>query len=835
MGTINFVLIGARNTGKTCYLAVMARHCPGITSAQDDTTHYLKTQASLLDKGELPAATASSFRELQFQYVGNGRKVNFSIDDYDGSFIESLSRDLTEDDSSRDALKRRIEECEGLMFFMPYEDDHDEKKLADFEDEFSTIVQLIEDATGGRYAILPVPVCICVTKWDRSQYYQAVDEDAHALEYINSIAPYQRTLAKLKTLFEDVHVFPISSFGSSVDGRLPIKGKVAPYHLESPIDYCLNRLFPRYEKKISELQETSDDLGLLDYLYELYDDLQHHKGGEYCQLYDALEIKLAGQLLQEIKSEKNELMKEEQLRIYNNLRREDLRTEIDKALSRFANQKKTKKNMWILLILVSVFAGAAYAYQQYEYKKEVAHNAYLQKEHEKQVAHAQVILDGLMVQIKNKDVRIDELLLRVMKERKSCLSLIGKPCKQVLNATETRSRGEFNALIVLMKESPDPKKFQELQNLLQVMDAWPNQELVQVMQQEFSNVKKSYELLQNLRSEKETVNQLDIKKYQALRNQVLKAPIQWPEMNNILVSLLQSISVQIKDDAESSMTSGGLNDLQDSIEQLSMLRDIGDKEADGILSKLIPVRNSAERKQALEQMLNAISGNLEIAKIAKEVHGRWMDGWTDEQHDRISKLLQLKFEEYESKLLPKDISFSSEEGITDSVEKFNKVNNATSTVIKEEGFSFRYQRSAPLRAQIQKWIAQRNKYQIALKDGMNLYLTFISNTDEDSEKDNPLGFNCKITNHDLILEIDGETYSDDMFGTCSEISMRLNHPIHFKVTHHIIKAIEHDLAFSDEWGPKDFRITKQNIFQVLNKGLTTIDISPYSLRLTSAQ
>jgi hypothetical protein len=227
-GVINFVIIGAKNSGKTVFLSTLFGQENAFASADKKTKEYLEANWKKIKKGKTPSATSGLIRRLDFQYKSKDHAVHFSIDDYDGYFAETLSDADEHTQEDRDTLKKNIKKASGLMFLFPYERKHDEESLERFLYETDTFIQLIREIYPDRKD-LPIPTVIAVSKWDQSRYFKKADEQQRAAEYIESVEAYRIAGAKIKTYFADVTVMPVSSFGFSIDGIHPVSGKIKPY------------------------------------------------------------------------------------------------------------------------------------------------------------------------------------------------------------------------------------------------------------------------------------------------------------------------------------------------------------------------------------------------------------------------------------------------------------------------------------------------------------------------------------------------------------------------------------------------------------------------------
>jgi len=779
MGTINFVLIGARNTGKTCYLAVLASHCPGMTTASDETTTYLKAQRSSLDAGELPQATASSLRELMFRYTNADHKVEFSIDDYDGSFVESLSQKHTEDDESRNALKARIQESEGIMFFMPYETQNNEEALSNFEDEINKIVSLAEEITDGKYSSIPIPACVCVTKWDRSPDYQSDDELDAAEKYIASNPYYKRAYAKINKLFEHVHIYPVSAFGISEDGQHPIKGKIKPYQLEEPIDYCLNKLFLRYDQKIAEYQKSDNKDKLFEYLCELYDDLKHYREGEYCRLYDTLEQKYFETISQEVKEKQQLKLSDAQAKIFQCIRKNKLEDAINQVVH---HNKRVKKNnkIWLfagMIVLVLVVSSAAVYFIQ-------------TRSEQQEFREINASLD-------NNSIPIVEIMSNVKDFHQKWETPMGLPIpswfeqdrKKIINKSNKYIRNNMKGMVAEAQNSDIVKVelMRKMELLNDAMNTWFDTNLLKTLQGEIQPFLNSYQTIIELRSVSDQASPIDFKQFYSLKNKVSNMVIQWSEASEILNNIHDDIRNRViniannavdmgdldaleksiaslsplvnegdneaihllekkvkpslmlvrfnfaKKNAENAISSGDIHFLNKSVEELIAIINAGNPEAERLLKQEVePALKHANKRQSLKGLLSSIGQLGDIAEITKIVKDhREMAAYTESERAEIKGLLQKKYVEFESKgfesFKNKKIATSDDlKGVRDKLKKLYDASKTSIYVtgLDEEVFAFRYIRPDEVDNKIEAWKDQLDKYDTALNKGISGYVTF---------------------------------------------------------------------------------------------------------------
>ena len=226
-GILNLVLIGAKSSGKTIYLSTLWGR--GFLSAtQSKTTKYLENTWNYIKEHKQAEATSGTFKMLHFNYNNEefGR-IDFSIDDYDGTFTETVSQGDENTKEERAKLFDSVKWSEGCIFFLPYENNPD--RLQSFAQEIDAFVKLAQFESHSKS---PIPASIVVTKWDESEFYQSENEDEKVLEYINSNEYLKRATEIIHNNFENVAYVPISSFDS--------------YKLIEPIKYSFDNTFKQW-------------------------------------------------------------------------------------------------------------------------------------------------------------------------------------------------------------------------------------------------------------------------------------------------------------------------------------------------------------------------------------------------------------------------------------------------------------------------------------------------------------------------------------------------------------------------------------------------------------
>ena len=373
-GLLNFVLIGAKHTGKSVYLSALLRH-ESVSALDTFTKEYLVETGAKLASGELLKATSGQLIPLRFSYKKENYYVEFSIEDFDGHFIETLSQDIETTQKERDTIRKNIKEAEGLLFVFPFEEgymiDGQEESINRFQAEIDTFIQLVREIYPD-HKDLPIPVVIAISKWDRSPNYRHTDEDEKAIEFIERNSQFLASKRQIETYFSNVVVMPISAYGETEDGFKPIKGKFNPYNVTRPIDYFLERTFYAFEEKAKKLVEEGDHFKLFDFLCAVYYDSRFYKigsdgKGELIKLYEETESICANELLKNLKgaSPKHQAaIIDINKHFIDNVRNKDTKQKINETLSQtqllYRNKTITRASIVLSSLVIFSYAGLLY-------------------------------------------------------------------------------------------------------------------------------------------------------------------------------------------------------------------------------------------------------------------------------------------------------------------------------------------------------------------------------------------------------------------------------------------------------------------------------------------
>jgi len=345
---INFVLIGARGSGKTMYVASL--HHEKIAIPGTETLNYVSKKADYYNsiddntkkrRCSLPPSP-DMFKYLYFQYQHDlYGSINFEIADYDGYFTEtiSLNKDLTQEEvkekknrreelkktlknaslsdkkrdqfknelakienelnivqskENRDALLKSVEKAEGILFFIPFEEE--DSRLKDFVNEIGEFIKL---AQFNSTAKSPLPASIVVTKWDTSGNLGRTNEKEKAREYIEKNPHISKAFKLINNYFSNVEIIPVSVCKN--------------HNLSTPIDYSLEIIFKRWYSKVLDYKKDRKHKKLLEFLSKRFNDIRHNEKFDFVKEYNEIQKLYIENIKKELLKKNNYQEKEKYL------------------------------------------------------------------------------------------------------------------------------------------------------------------------------------------------------------------------------------------------------------------------------------------------------------------------------------------------------------------------------------------------------------------------------------------------------------------------------------------------------------------------------------------
>jgi len=339
-GNINFILVGARGTGKTVYLASLYLSEKSVTADDSKTIEYLKPMSDTLLKGKYPSATAGSLHELMFNYKDDEFTLTLQIDDVDGHFIETLSEEDEHTQVEREKLINNLEKSEGIIFFFPYLKHFDIEAIKEFTYQIDTVIAKLKRVYHNRKD-LPIPAVIAISKWDDSPDFRSDNEVNKAVEYIKQNSFLKLAKEKIELNFSTLKIVPLSSIGNDIN-------KLEPYNLNKPIQFFLKETFKNWITKIESLKEDREALFI--FLSKVHYDVKIYNGGEYDKLYTELEKEHAEKLFKELDAVSNiesysmfENKNKQLIKALSSLNQEKIRKIKEKLLKSKKSEDRKKK------------------------------------------------------------------------------------------------------------------------------------------------------------------------------------------------------------------------------------------------------------------------------------------------------------------------------------------------------------------------------------------------------------------------------------------------------------------------------------------------------------
>jgi len=495
MGILNFVLIGAKSSGKTIYLATLWGEGLLMNTHKEDKK-YLDDTWSYIKKHGQAEASSGMFKILRFSYAhSNYGRVNFSIDDYDGTFTETISIEDENTKEEREKLLKSVAKSEGIFFFLPYEKDPD--RFQDFAQEIDAFIQLAQKSS---FNMSPIPASIVVTKWDESPNFRKNNEIEYVLEYIESNDYLKRALKLVRNNFLNTTIIPASSFKN--------------YNLLKSIDYSLDNTFKLWYETTQKLYNEKKYDKLLKYLSVRYNDTKFNQVYDFSKLYDEVQELYIEDIKKELLKKDNYQEKEkylEDISFYYQSKKELLKPLFEEVSEekKYINSQKRKNIIVWSSILVLIVVGV----WQYMNKLEVEERyANIIDNYEKNVSYS-VLKENI------------EIFLRKYKNASFMYTFADIPSKRkkiqiIENDLKEKNRKSIKDRIEVIKKdtklSADEKK-QEIEKLRsQVVDGSQKIELDKDSEQFTlkSNTKKwqneADDCLQNGKGEKgiENINKL---------------------------------------------------------------------------------------------------------------------------------------------------------------------------------------------------------------------------------------------------------------------------------------------------------------------------------------
>lgn len=263
-------ILGARGSGKTCYLTSLY----GQVQPTQETKNILEQRyIDLYEKGSLPPANALMAHRLNFKFNTATRYYDIVTKDYGGELLEGRRENLPAGVDQELLQERRQEIYEFfqnaraiLILVEAYPKQDNLRKQMDSRNEIYSLLERIAVEHSGRRQI-EVPICIVLTKWDRSKQpsewakigkmdevtEKACLEEEHkqALAYIEKTDWLRELYRDIKLLCPLLEVFPAFSF----IGDHPSKDDIRPFNIKFPLIWATDQSDIALAQKCEQFQQ----------------------------------------------------------------------------------------------------------------------------------------------------------------------------------------------------------------------------------------------------------------------------------------------------------------------------------------------------------------------------------------------------------------------------------------------------------------------------------------------------------------------------------------------------------------------------------------------------
>jgi len=792
---INFVLIGARATGKTVYLASLFLNEKSITSEDKHTMEYLKPLADTLVNGAYPQATSGTLHELMFNYKSENVSCQIQIDDVDGHFIETLHKEDEATQSERDRFIANIKNSEGIIFFFPFEGRFNEESIKSFNYEIDTIISEITKMYRSHDSI-PIPAVIAVTKWDRSPDFKAENEDDKALEYINTHEFLKRAKEKIEHYFSNLSIIPISATGKDIE-------LMEPYNLVKPLEFFIDNTYRLWEKKIENLKEKKREL--LKFLSRVYFDMKFYKEGKYNRLYDELEKEFADEIRLKAEGREDYLqfssLEKEYKDVLPYLLQKN-RDEIEEIGKKLKSKQTIKKASWGTGIIVAV-SLLGFGVAGWYIKTKL-----LQTESE--------LFSDIEVEYKNnnyKDAYSD--ILDYQKNYPNTLDIEHK------NSIEEMKNN------ILKRYKEKLEKITELNSLIKQHEG-----IVRLYNEssevDIKEIKTKYDEIESLYKEYQDVVSFS-KNELSGKSEIGTILNKLSEYNFIEINLLKDrFRERLTAMANNLVSNKELDDVDSINTLLEAFTSLSIDNAE-VVQGLMDKRNSIQQNNRYNELKESIK-NLEYKEAINVIETDWRNDFSKDKAFVISNILEKKFNEKIEKILKN----TSEKVNTEKELKTLGIQIEEIESLKNNTQLPKIEYKPKLTNKNKNILANRNKafsnYKNALKNGVKPNRVYFSATKKDNS---PLGFDCESldSDDDIVLTIDSTEYNyEDRDATCIGLTMTWRGKQNFTKGNYTIKVKEIDPINNDEYS-KSFKLTKNDIISLYNEKNISKKMDDYTIIL----
>lgn len=793
-GEFNFVLIGAKSTGKTWYIKHLAKR-EGVTALDDNTIEYIDI-ISEQDKG-----TSISYTELFFTYKDDTYYIDFQIDDYDGNFVETWHKS-EENSEYKEKLTEYVKESEGIFIFLPYEDENNTVRFDSMQKETDVFINKIKEEYGEEHSELPIPVIIVVSKWDESPDFGKNNENEKAKEYIESNPVLKLIKNKIYTHFKHIDIIPLSS--------------EKDYNVELPIRMCSDYTFKNWEEKIENLKERKEEL--LIFLHGILYDIRFYKDGKYKKLYDEIEEELAGKYLREMRQLKNVT---EFGSYYANAYKVAKHTsdglnednvldclsdkyteEIEQIRQKLSKQKKLKR-IFVGLIATSILGFGLFIYNNY------AHHQAEKK-----------LYSDIQIEYKNKNITtaMDHIEMYsteyngIDKEHYDALKLLGEKIK-------SQYRMMIDEELKLLVNNKSIIKSYEIINEINGKAkkyGVPSVQLEMIENEfyKFENLKDIYESVSSMIDQLslETIEKKKIDKILQDKNMLTGSD----EVQIVKDNLNKKLQFIIASSLES-----------DDGEKVNLMIELAS--TIGVSNEIITQLHITRKNIKVIQQFNEFSESLknldEVTDVISQVTSNWKNQYGESEKEKIRQIILEKYNTWLAKALkdtPKSVDIVDDYNrVIDFLSK-NKTLTDSMKILPIDMITFA---SGDNLKMMNKAFDLYNKYYIIFKNGIAT-TTFIFYATEGNN------FGLTSTDDKVTVYIDGyEVYNYNSSRGFHNGKMQFSNKKIYKVQKYTLKLKEEDII-DDDYLPGSFSINSNQLIKLENKGFLDIGLGDvYSIKI----
>jgi len=799
-GEFNFVLIGAKSTGKTWYIKYLAKKTRLVTIMDDKTIDYIDTISQSENETK---ATNISYTELYFNFKNETYNIDFQIDDYDGNFVETW-HDSKVNKEYKDKLAEYVRESEGVFVFLPYESKDDTVRFDRMQKETDVFINRIKEEYGEEHSELPIPVIIVVSKWDNSPGFGTGNENDKAKEYIETNDTLRLIKDKLENHFEKIDIIPLSA--------------KKDYNITLPIEMSLDYTFKNWENRIAKLKDKEEDL--LIFLSTVMYDIRFYKDQKYKKIFDELEAKIAPGYIKNLENLKSikefdnfcndSVYKDAKDRNILDSFSEKYLKKIDNIENKLLKKEKRKKYLAIAVSLI-ILSGIGFGYSKYKSHKE-----------------EDKLFNNIQTEYENKNY---SATLSNINKYYNEFSNIDKMHYADLKLLEEKTKAKYRETIdEALAGLPENRSIVKAYNIIEEIHIKAKEYGIPSIKQ--SLIEKEFFRLDEIKKAYDTLNN-EIDKLSL--NDISKEIIDGIAMNtNKLIGFEEHGVVTKKFDKKLKIILNASLESDDEktvllMYNLASTMKISDDKRYALQKKLQDIKLETE----FNEYLRSIKNEKDLEALIKYISNNWNTKYDKSKQAKVGNIVKNKFNSWAKehlKYAPKNVY---------NVDDFNRLlNYLNNTLAKDQEIQglpigITDLMSTENKKQHQTKLNLYNRYNNIFKNGIaTTSFTFYA------EKGNDLG--VTPSDDEIIIFIDNnKTYSYKNSGGFSTFSnsggkgrMIFNSKHTYKAGRYDLTIKEIDIAY-DDIKTDTFTISKNQLIELENKGKLLIDLgSIYDIEIS---